>query len=207
MRESEEPQSSEPRPSESQSKAGNSGGERQSGSGRSPRPEPIRFYGTCWVDHSSGYLLRRIGLGVGALVAAVAGAMVLRLSYQGLFIAEVSGWMKMLVIVAFAVCSALAFSRTLSSYTRGPESGSTAPDSSMRSVKAVGFIGVLFAYAVRTAVEAPGEKLLRAEYEQALARHRRLRSSRTGNPAAKDARRAESSDPGGKDGGPRRRRR
>ncbi|NLU68111.1 hypothetical protein [Streptomyces sp. HNM0574] len=152
---------------------------------QAPEPEPIRFYGTTWVDHSGGYPLRRLGLGLGALAAAVAGAFVLRLAYDGLAIADVGSWVTVLVVVAFAVCSSLAFSRTLGGYLRRDDDGAAAADSSLRSVKAIGFIGVLAAYALRTVVEAPGEKLLRAEYEAELERYEKRRTSRTGNPAAK----------------------
>ncbi|HEX5567167.1 MAG TPA: hypothetical protein VFY14_09660, partial [Streptomyces sp.] len=52
---------------------------------------------------------------------------------------------------------------------------------SMRPVKLVGFLGVLLAYAVRSLVEAPGEKRLRAEYDRAVERHERraARNART----------------------------
>ncbi|WP_308416910.1 hypothetical protein [Streptomyces sp. AJS327] len=151
-----------------------------------PTPEPIRFYGTTWVGHSGGYALRRIGLGVGSVLSAALGAVLLRLAYEGLTIAEVGGWVNVLIVVAFALCSSMAFSRTLATYTRAPEDdASPGPDGSLRSVKAIGFIGVLLAYALRTLVEAPGEKLRRAEYEQALERATRRRTSRTGNPAAR----------------------
>ncbi|GAB2785164.1 hypothetical protein [Streptomyces daliensis] len=153
---------------------------------QAPRPEPLRFYGTTWVDHSGGYALRRAAFALGALLAAVVGALVLRFAYEGLAIAEVGGWVSIMIVVAFAVCSSLAFSRTLGAYSRrADESRPAAPDSSLRSVKAIGFIGVLLAYALRTFVEAPGERLRRAEYEEALARHERLRAARTGNPSAR----------------------
>ncbi|WP_016910257.1 hypothetical protein [Streptomyces xiaopingdaonensis] len=150
-----------------------------------PTPEQIRFYGTTWVDHSAGYALRRVGLGLGAVVAAVLGAFLLRFAYEGVAVAEVGSWAELLLVLAFAVCSALAFSRTLGSYSRRPDAKDASVESSMRSIRLVGFVGVLLAYALRTVVEAPGEKLARAEYEQALARHRRRRAARTGNPAAK----------------------
>ena len=151
-----------------------------------PRPEPLRFFGTSWVDHTDGYTVRRAALAAGALLAAAAGAFLLRVAYQGLAIAQVGGWITVLMVAAFAVCSALAFSRTLTGFSqRAEEAAQQAPDSSLRSVKTIGFIGVLLAYAVRCAVEAPGEKLHRREYEEALARHERRRSTRTGNPAAK----------------------
>ncbi|NGO71308.1 hypothetical protein [Streptomyces boncukensis] len=157
-----------------------------------PQPEPIRFYGTTWVDHSRGYALRRVGLALGALLTAAAGAFVLRFAYEGVAVADIGAWASVLLVAAFAVCSSLAFSRTLGSYTRRPEERAerdAAAESSMRSIRAIGFIGVLLAYALRSLVEAPGEKLARGEYEEALARHERLRSARSGNPASKKRKR------------------
>ncbi|MBT2368996.1 hypothetical protein J7E88_27700 [Streptomyces sp. ISL-10] len=151
--------------------------------GTGPRPEPIRYFGTTWVDHDGGYGLRRAGVGLGALVTAFAAALVLRFAYQGLAIAEVGGFVNTLVVVMFAVCSAIAFRKTWESFGRRP-SGSAAEDS-LRSLKAIGFIGSLIAYSLRCAMEAPGEKLRRAEYETALQQYAKRRSTRSGNPAAR----------------------
>ncbi|MGY1437263.1 hypothetical protein [Streptomyces reniochalinae] len=154
-----------------------------------PAPEPLRFYGTTWVDHSGGYVLRRVGLGVGAVLAAAAGAFVLRFAYQGVVVADIGSWASVLLVVAFAVCSAMAFARTLTFYGRRPDEREASAESSMHSIRIIGFIGVLLAYALRTCVEAPGERLHRAEYEEAQARHARQRQSRTGNPAARKKKR------------------
>ncbi|MFI9206128.1 hypothetical protein [Streptomyces sp. NPDC053048] len=156
-----------------------------------PHPEPIRFFGTTWVDHDGGYALRRAGVAVGALAAAAVGAFVLRLGYEGLAIAEVGGLINAMVVVAFAVCSALAFRRTWEGFVRRrPDTAEDeARERSMQSLMMIGFIGTLLAYFFRSFVEAPGEKLHREEYEQARARHERRRSTRTGNPAAKTAKR------------------
>ncbi|MER7050203.1 hypothetical protein [Streptomyces jumonjinensis] len=148
-----------------------------------PRPEPIRFFGTTWVDRDGGYGLRRAGVAAGALAAAVAGCLVLRFAYQGLVIAEVGGFLNTLVIVMFAICSAIAFRKTWESFTRRP-TGTVGPDA-LRSLKMIGFVGVLLAYAVRALAEAPGEKLHRTEYEKASARYERRRTTRAGNPAAR----------------------
>ncbi|MEV7413260.1 EamA/RhaT family transporter, partial [Streptomyces althioticus] len=43
-----------------------------------PHPEPLRFFGTTWVDHSRGYAARRLGVAVGSLAAAAAACFVLR---------------------------------------------------------------------------------------------------------------------------------
>ncbi|MEV4435918.1 hypothetical protein [Streptomyces sp. NPDC049585] len=151
-----------------------------------PRPEPIRFFGTTWVDHDGGYALRRAGVALGSLAAAAAGAFVLRLGYEGLAIAKVGGFVNAMVVVAFAVCSALAFRRTWEGFVRRPEApADPSVERSMHSLRMIGFIGSLLAYFARSLKEAPGEKLHRTEYEQALARHERRRSARTGNPAAR----------------------
>ncbi|MFI1971656.1 hypothetical protein BLA24_03300 [Streptomyces cinnamoneus] len=152
-----------------------------------PRPEPLRFFGTTWVDHDGGYALRRAGVAAGSLVAAVAGAFLLRFGYEGLAIAQVGGLVNLMVVVAFAVCSALGFRRTWDGFVRRPEAGATdaAAERSMHSIVMIGFVGVLLAYFFRSFVEAPGERLHRAEYEQESARHERRRSARTGNPAAR----------------------
>jgi hypothetical protein len=88
------------------------------------------------------------------LLLATVGALVLRLVHEGMRQAESAGWLRMLIIVAFALCSAMAFTRTWSSYTRPLDS--RAEEHSFRSIKVIGFLGVLLAYAVRSAVEAAG---------------------------------------------------
>lgn len=148
-----------------------------------PQPEPIRFFGTTWVDHDGGYGLRRAGVAVGAAAAAAVGAIALRLGYQGLTIADVGGILNALVIVMFAVCSAIAFRKTWEGFTRRP-SGAVGPDA-LRSVRTVGFVGVLLAWCFRSLKEAPGEGLYRREYETARAQYDKRRRTRTGNPAAR----------------------
>ncbi|MEU7100521.1 EamA/RhaT family transporter [Streptomyces longwoodensis] len=147
-----------------------------------PRPEPLRFFGTTWVEHDKGYTPRRVGVAVGSLAAAVASCLVLRFAYQGLQIADIGAFVTVLVVVMFAVCSALAFRHTWDGFTRRPD-----PDrqASLRGLLAIGFIGFLLAYFFRSLTEAPGEKLHREEYEAALDRHRRRTSRRTGNPTRK----------------------
>ncbi|MEV3932056.1 MULTISPECIES: hypothetical protein [unclassified Streptomyces] len=153
------------------------------GTAPGPQPEPLRFFGTTWVDHDGGYGLRRAGVTIGSLVAAVASCFVLRFAYQGLEIAEVGSLVGMLVVLMFAVCSAIAFRRTWEGFTRRP--ADPAADDRLRGLKSIGFIGSLLAYFIRSLREAPGEKLRRTEYETALARYTKRRSSRTGNPAAR----------------------
>ncbi|MFD3731748.1 EamA/RhaT family transporter [Streptomyces sp. NPDC058632] len=150
-----------------------------SGTPVGPRPEPIRFFGTTWVDHGSGYPARRIGVAVGSLAAAAAACLVLRIAYQGLRIAEVGGFVTLLMVVMFAVCSALAFGHTWEAFTRRPD-----PDRrrSLRSLLTIGFVGSLLAYFFRSLTEAPGEKLHREEYETARTRYEKRTSRRSGNP-------------------------
>ncbi|TKT02077.1 EamA/RhaT family transporter [Streptomyces lasalocidi] len=147
-----------------------------------PRPEPLRFFGTTWVEHERGYTPRRVGVAVGSLAAAVVSCLVLRFAYQGLQIADIGTFVTVLVVVMFAVCSALAFRHTWDGFTQRPD-----PDrqASLRGLLAIGFIGSLLAYFFRSLTEAPGEKLHREEYEAALDRHRRRTSRRTGNPTRK----------------------
>ncbi|MGK5731287.1 hypothetical protein [Streptomyces sp. URMC 124] len=139
-----------------------------------PQPEPIRFFGTTWVNHDGGYALRRVGAGVGALAAAAAGALVLRFGYEGLAIAKVGGLVNTMVVVAFAVCSALSFRRTWERFGRRPDPAADPhAERSMQSLMMIGFIGSLLAYALRTLKEAPGEQLHRREYEESVARYER----------------------------------
>ncbi|ROQ32702.1 hypothetical protein EDD98_1698 [Streptomyces sp. PanSC19] len=148
-----------------------------------PQPEEIRFFGTTWVDHGGHYALRRAGLAAGALAAAVAACFVLRFAYEGLRIADVGGVVNVLVVVMFAVCSAIAFGKTWEGFLRRP--ADPAREESLRSLKAIGFIGSLLAYAARCLVEAPGEKLHRTEFETAVRQYEKRRAARTGNPTTR----------------------
>ncbi|GGL88589.1 membrane protein [Streptomyces fumigatiscleroticus] len=151
-----------------------------------PRPEPIRFFGTTWVHHDNGYTARRIAVAVGSLAAAAVSCLVLRVAYQGLQIADIGGFVSLLVVVMFAICSALAFRTTYEGFTRRAD-----PDrqASLRGLLAIGFVGSLLAYFVRSLTEAPGEKLHRAEYEQAREQHEKRTARRSGNPSKKKRRR------------------
>ncbi|MFI6105673.1 hypothetical protein [Streptomyces sp. NPDC051310] len=148
-----------------------------------PQPEPLRFFGTTWVGHDGGYGLRRAGVAVGSLGAAVAGAFVLRFAHQGLAVADVGGFVNALVVVMFAVCTAIAFRKTWEGFTRRPADPSR--EDALRGLKAIGFLGSLLAYFVRSLIEAPGEKLVRAEYEAARVQYEKRRAGRTGNPMAR----------------------
>ena len=161
----------------------------EAGPGAAPAPEPLRFFGTTWVDRGGAYALRRAAVAAGALLAAATGAFLLRLAYEGLAIAAVGGFLSMIVVVMFAACSALAFRRTWEGFGRRPEPADAAVERSMASVRTIGFLGVLLAWFVRSLVEAPGEKLHRAEYDRERELHARRRASRTGNPAARGRKR------------------
>ncbi|MFE4862562.1 hypothetical protein [Streptomyces sp. NPDC056670] len=140
-----------------------------------PRPEPIRFFGTTWVDHDKGYGLRRAGVGIGALVAAVAACFVLRFAYEGLQLANTGAFVNVLVVVMFAICSAMAFRKTWEGFSTRPADPEA--DRSLQGLKTIGFIGSLLAYAARTFTEAPGESLHRKEYEAARTRYARRKST------------------------------
>ncbi|MQY16510.1 hypothetical protein SRB5_67090 [Streptomyces sp. RB5] len=154
-----------------------------------PLPEPLRFFGTTWVDRAAPYWLRRAALAVGALAATAAGALVLKLAYDGLTLGESGGLVPWLLVIAFAVCSSLAFTRTLARFTARPSGEDAARDASLRAVRGIGFLGVLLAYLVRDLIEAPGEKLHRTEWRSAVALYEKQRTSRTGNPARRKRRR------------------
>ncbi|MBH1934996.1 EamA/RhaT family transporter [Streptomyces sp. AV19] len=130
-------------------------------------PEPIRFFGTTWVEHDGGYALRRACVAAGGLAAAVAGGLLLRLGYEGLAIAKVGGLVNILVVGAVTICTALAFRRTWEGFVRRP--GPAREEDAERSVAglmAVGFVGVFLAWSLRALQEAPGEQLRRREYER-----------------------------------------
>ncbi|NEC91354.1 EamA/RhaT family transporter [Streptomyces sp. SID12501] len=145
-----------------------------------PLPEPIRFFGTTWVDHDAGYTARRVGVAAGSLTATIASCLILRLAYEGLRIAETGGAVTLLVLVMFAVCSALAFGHTWGAFTTRPD---PARQASLRGLLAIGFVGSLAAYFLRSLKEAPGESLHRQEYETSRDRQTRRTTRRTGNPA------------------------
>lgn len=112
----------------------------------------------------------------------MAACFVLRFAYQGLAIADVGTPVTLMVVVMFAVCSALAFRHTWDAFTKRPD-----PDrqASLRGLLAIGFIGSLLAYAFRSLTEAPGESLHREEYETARDQYTRRTTRRTGNPSRK----------------------
>lgn len=145
-----------------------------------PRPEPIRFFGTTWLNHDGNYPARRAGVTAGSLVAVVASGLVLRLAYEGLQPAAVGGFVSILIVIMFAICSALAFGHTWGSYTKRPD---PARQSSLRGLLTIGFVGSLTAYFLRSLKEAPGESLHREEYTTAREQYDRRTAQRTGNPS------------------------
>ncbi|MEW2389021.1 EamA/RhaT family transporter [Streptomyces venezuelae] len=156
------------------------------GTAPGPQPEPLRFFGTTWVAHDGGYGARRAGVAVGSLVAAAAGCFVLRFAYEGLAIAAVGKFVNLLVVVMFAICSALAFRRTWEGFIRRHDPAS---QSSMRGLMTIGFVGTLLAYFLRSFSEAPGEKLHRKEYEEAREQYEKRTARRTRNPSRKNRKR------------------
>ncbi|WP_371536240.1 MULTISPECIES: hypothetical protein [unclassified Streptomyces] len=164
-------------------KAGRTGQAGQDRTPGGPQPETIRFFGTTWVGHDGGYGLRRAAVAAGALVTTVAACFVMRLAYQGVETADIGSFASVLFVAVFAVCSAVAFARTWDGFRRRP--ADPAREESLRSLKAIGFIGSLLAYFIRSLTEAPGERLRRTEYETAAAAYEKRRGARAGNPAAR----------------------
>ncbi|WP_345649768.1 hypothetical protein [Streptomyces tremellae] len=153
----------------------------------------MRFFGTSWLAHDGGYALRRAAVAAGSLLAAAASCAVLRFAYDGLALADVGPFVGVLVVVMFAVCSFVAFRRTWDGFSARP--ADPGREESLRSLKAIGFIGSLLAYFVRSLTEAPGEGLRRREYEAAVAAYEKRRAARSGKPGTA-ARRAKQRKPG-----------
>ncbi|ANP48689.1 hypothetical protein J2Z21_007615 [Streptomyces griseochromogenes] len=154
--------------------------------GGGPRPEPLRFFGTSWVDHDNGYAARRVGAAAGSLAAATGSCLILRFAYQGIQIADTGAFVTVLIIAMFAICSALAFRNTWEGFGKRHD---PARQASLRGLLAIGFVGSLLAYFFRSLTEAPGEKLHRKEYDKAREEYDRRSDRRTGNPAKKKRRR------------------
>ncbi|WP_326579283.1 EamA/RhaT family transporter [Streptomyces sp. NBC_00481] len=148
-----------------------------------PRPEPIRFFGTTWLNHDGTYTARRVTVTAGSLAALVVSGLVLRLAYEGLQLASVGGFVSILVVIMFATCSALAFGHTWGSFTQRPD---PARQSSLRGLLTIGFLGSLTAYFLRSLKEAPGESLHRGEYTTARQQYDRRTAKRTRNPAKRN---------------------
>ncbi|MDX2766114.1 EamA/RhaT family transporter [Streptomyces europaeiscabiei] len=147
---------------------------------KGPRPEPIRLFGTTWLNHDGNYTARRVTVTAGSLAALAVSCLVLRLAYEGLQLAAVGGFVSILVVVMFATCSALAFGHTWGAFTKRPD---PARQSSLRGLLTIGFLGSLTAYFLRSLKEAPGESRNREEYTTARRQYDRRTAKRTKNPA------------------------
>ncbi|MFM9593498.1 EamA/RhaT family transporter [Streptomyces scabiei] len=145
-----------------------------------PRPEPLRFFGTTWLHHDGTYTARRAAVTAGSLAALAVSCLVLRLAYDGLQLAAVGGFVSILLVLMFAVCSALAFGHTWGAFGKRPD---PARHSSLRGLLTIGFLGSLTAYFLRSLKEAPGESLHREEYTAARRQYERRTAKRTRNPA------------------------
>jgi hypothetical protein len=145
-----------------------------------PAPASIRWFGTSWVDRGPDYWLRRVAVSVGALVAAAAGAFLMQLAVQGVVVANTGSFVEILLVLAVAVCSVVAALRTWNVLTRGKESltGWMADEKSLGVMLAVGFVGALVAYFLRSLLEAPGEGVQRSRYELAVAAAARKAAAR-----------------------------
>ncbi|MFE6866109.1 hypothetical protein ACFVFS_06100 [Kitasatospora sp. NPDC057692] len=158
-----------------------------------PEPEPIRWFGTSWVERGGDYRLRRVLVPVGALLCAAAAALVLRFAVDGIRVADNGGFLNGLLVAAVAICSLLAALRTWKLLTEGKESltGWMAEEKSLGVVWIIGGVGALLAYFVRSLREAPGEAVRRARYERELDRHERRQANRSGRPGARTPGRAK----------------
>ncbi|GHH78690.1 membrane protein [Kitasatospora indigofera] len=149
-----------------------------------PAPEGIRWFGTSWVGRGSDYRLRRALVPVGALLAAAAGALLLRFGVQGVQMSDAGGFVYALLVAAVAICSCLAALRNWKLLSEGREAltGWMAEDKALGAVWIIGGVGALLAYFVRSLVEAPGEAVKRARHEQAVQRYERRQASRSRRP-------------------------
>lgn len=150
-----------------------------------PAPEPIRFFGTSWVDRGRAYWLRRVLVPIGALATVVAGAFVLRFAVDGVQLSQAGGLVDGLLIAAIAVCSCLAALRNWKQLAEGRDAltGWMAEEKSLGAVWLIGCVGAAAAYFARSLTEAPGEAARRADHQRALERYERRSAGRTGRPA------------------------
>ncbi|MFC1418321.1 hypothetical protein [Streptacidiphilus cavernicola] len=141
-------------------------------------PEPIRFFGTRWVERGPGYWLRRVGVSTGALAAAGAGTLLMRLGVQGVLVSRAGPLVDALLVVAVAVCTCGAAIRTWSLFDRGRAAltGWMADDRTVGPMLVIGCVGMLVAYLLRSLIEAPGEGERRVRYERAVAARARRRT-------------------------------
>ncbi|BFV58614.1 hypothetical protein KCMC57_up37180 [Kitasatospora sp. CMC57] len=145
-----------------------------------PEPEPIRWFGTGWLERGSGYWVRRVAVPLGALVAVAAGALLLRFAVAGVEDSSAGGFVHGLLVAAIGLCSLLSGLRTWKLLSEGRDAltGWMTEEKSLGAVWLIGFAGALFAYFLRSLAEAPGEAVKRAEYGRAVAAFERRRSGR-----------------------------
>ncbi|MFM9464513.1 EamA/RhaT family transporter [Streptomyces scabiei] len=131
-------------------------------------------------ENDGTYTARRAAVTAGSLAALALSCLVLRLAYDGLQLAAVGGFVSILLVLMFAVCSALAFGHTWGAFAKRPD---PARHSSLRGLLTIGFLGSLTAYFLRSLKEAPGESLHREEFTAARRQYERRTAKRTKNPA------------------------
>ncbi|WP_037574835.1 hypothetical protein [Phaeacidiphilus oryzae] len=138
----------------------------------SPQPEPLRWFGVSWAARGGEYWARRVAVAVGALVALVAGGLLMRLGVQGVFLAGSGTIVDVLLVLAVAICSLAAAARTwrLLSVGKDALTGWMADEGQLRVMLVIGFVGSLAAYFVRSLFEAPGEGAARARWDAAKTR-------------------------------------
>ena len=156
-----------------------------------PAPDPIRFFGTGWVVHDTAYWLRRVGVSAGALLASVAGAVLMRMAVQGVALSKAGSLVNLLLVGAILICTAIAAVRTWSLLSRGKASltGWMADEKAIGPMLIIGCVGALVAYFFRSVVEAPGESEKRARYDLAQAAYARRRTPAAKGSSAKGKRR------------------
>ncbi|GAA1970235.1 hypothetical protein [Kitasatospora viridis] len=149
-----------------------------------PAPQPVRFFGTTWVDRGGAYWLRRVAVSLGALAATAAGALVLRFAVSGVQLSKSGSMVNVLLVGAIALCTFLAGLRTWKLLSEGRDAltGWMAEDKSLGAVWLIGCVGAAAAYFFRSLVEAPGEAVQRAAWERATARAAKLSATRSGRP-------------------------
>ncbi|MFJ6617094.1 hypothetical protein ACIQOW_05845 [Kitasatospora sp. NPDC091335] len=158
-----------------------------------PEPEPIRWFGTSWLNRDGGYWPRRVAVSVGSLAATAAVILVLRFGVEGIALSDNGTFLNGLLTAAIAVCSMMAVRRTWKSLTEGRDqlTGWMAEDKSLGAVWLIGGAGSLLAYFVRSLVEAPGEAVRRAAYERAVVQYEKRQASRSRRPDTKAPGRAK----------------
>ncbi|MGF1429669.1 hypothetical protein [Kitasatospora sp. LaBMicrA B282] len=155
-----------------------------------PAPEPIRFFGTTWVDRGGAYWLRRAAVSLGAFLTVVAGGFVLQFAVGGVQMSKAGGLVNVLLLGAIAICSCLAALRTWKILAEGRDSleGWMAEDKSLGAVWLIGCVGAAAAYFFRSLTEAPGEGVRRAALERATVRHAKREATRAGRPGKRKKR-------------------